>query len=65
MYVSPDGRFYQVRNPNYSPFYSLRFKPAAAGLADGQTEIFQYVLPPQASADYIHVTVWLASGTHV
>lgn len=55
VYTSPEGNAYQVRNPNYAPFYSVRFRPAGAGLADGATSVFRYTLPAQADVDYIHV----------
>lgn len=56
VYHSEDGRAYDVRNPNYSPFYSIRFKSQADSLANGDSDIFEYSLPPQADVDYIHVT---------
>lgn len=48
VYTAPSGRKYDVRNPNFSPFYSIRFKTAAgqAGLAGGQSDIFKYTLKP-------------------
>jgi len=55
VYTSPEGSTYQVRNPNYAPFYSVRFRPVGAGLANGGTSIFRYTLPAQADVDYIHV----------
>jgi len=53
---------YLVRNPNFSPFYSVRFKPVSTGIANGQSDVFRYVLPAQSDPDYIHVAVRLASG---
>ncbi|MFM7155101.1 MAG: choice-of-anchor L domain-containing protein [Bacteroidota bacterium] len=55
IYTSPEGNAYQVRNPNYAPFYSVRFRPTGAGLANGATSVFRYTLPAQADVDYIHV----------
>jgi hypothetical protein len=55
IYTSPDGRNYQVANPNYSPFYSTRFMSQSTGIAAGQSDIFKYTLPPLASVNYIHV----------
>lgn len=65
LYSSPDGNAYAVRNPNFSPFYSVRFQPSAATLAGGQSDVFRYVLPPQANVDYINAAVRLASGAFV
>jgi hypothetical protein len=55
IYTSPNGREYAVRNPNFSPFYSIRFSAKAAGLANGESDVFQFTLPPQVSPNYIHV----------
>ncbi|MCB9317244.1 MAG: T9SS type A sorting domain-containing protein [Lewinellaceae bacterium] len=60
MYITPDGRDYQVRNPNFSPFYSIRFKSLSDSIANGESDIFEYTLPPQSEPDYIHVTARLA-----
>ena len=60
MYITPDGRDYQVRNPNFSPFYSIRFKSLSDSIANGGSDIFEYTLPPQSEPDYIHVTARLA-----
>lgn len=65
IYTSPNGNNYTVRNPNFSPFYSVRFQPAGATLAGGQSDVFRYVLPQQADVDYIHVAVRLTSGALV
>jgi hypothetical protein len=47
---------YAVRNPNFSPFYSVRFKsPAGAGITVGQADIFEYTLPATANPTFIHV----------
>ncbi len=56
VYTAPSGRNYEVRNPNYSPFYSLRFKSTNDSIANGESDIFEYVLPPQAQPAYIHIT---------
>lgn len=56
-YTSPTGRGYTVRNPNYSPFYSIRFMSQADSISGGESDVFQYTLPPQADPDYIHVIV--------
>ncbi len=65
VYTTPGGHTYTVRNPNFSPFYSVRFQPGAATFAGGQSEVFRYVLPEQADVDYIHAAVRLASGALV
>lgn len=47
---------YAVRNPNFSPFYSIRFKsPVGEGIANGQADIFEYTLPATANPTFIHV----------
>ncbi len=56
VFQAESGRQYEVRNPNYAPFYSIRFKSVAAGIAGGQADIFEYTLPAQAAPDYIHIT---------
>ena len=53
VYLSPGGREYLVRNPNYSPMYSVRFKTTADSISDGQSDIFEYTLKPQSNPDYI------------
>lgn len=57
LYTTPSGREYTVRNPNYSPFYSIRFKPVVDSISNGQSDIFEYTLPPQSEPKYIHVIV--------
>lgn len=60
IYAAPSGRDYEVRNPNFSPFYSIRFKSMVDSISSGQSDIFKYTLPAQAKPDYIHaiVRVW-------
>ena len=58
-YTAPSGRQYEVRNPNYTPTRSIRFKSVGAGIANGQSDIFEYTLPPQSEPLYIHATVRL------
>ncbi|MFN0036031.1 MAG: T9SS type A sorting domain-containing protein [Saprospiraceae bacterium] len=60
-YTSPDGRNYVVRSPNYSPMYSVRFKSMADSIANGQSEVFEYTLPAQASVTYVNITSRLES----
>ena len=61
VYEAPSGREYDVRNPNYSPFYSVRFKSTGNGIANGQSDIFEYTLPAQAQPVFIHIATRLAS----
>ncbi|MDO8366551.1 MAG: HYR domain-containing protein [Saprospiraceae bacterium] len=56
IYTSPNGRQYAVRNPNFSPFYSIRFKPTSDGIVNGQSDEFEYTLPAQANPTYINIT---------
>ena len=55
-YTAPDGRKYAVRNPNYSPFYSIRFKSTTDSIANGQSDVFEYTLPAQANPTFINIT---------
>lgn len=57
IYTAPSGREYAVRNPNFSPFYSIRFKSQADSISNGQSDIFKYTLPAQASPTFIHAIV--------
>jgi len=63
VYTAPSGREYSVRNPNFSPFYSIRFKSNDDGIANGQSDIFEYTLPPQAAPAYINVTTRIEPKT--
>ena len=63
LYTSPDGRSYLVRNPNFTPFYSVRFSSAGNGIRNGESDVFQFTLPAQANLQYIHVTAKLESQT--
>jgi len=63
-YTAPSGRTYAVRNPNFSPFYSLRFASVSDSLQNGESDIFTYTLPAQADPDYIHLTTKLEPGTY-
>lgn len=60
VFTTQSGRDYDVRNPNYSPFYSIRFKSKADSIANGQSDIFKYKLPGQTQPAYIHVNARLA-----
>lgn len=65
IYYSPGGHSYSVRNPNYSPFYSVRFQSLDAGIKDGQTDIFRYSLPPWSAPDYLHCLIKLEDQSYV
>ncbi len=60
VYVSPAGREYDVLNPNYTPFYSIRFKTSADSIANGESDVFEFTLPPYANMTYIHAIVRVA-----
>ncbi len=61
VYTAPSGRNYNVRNPNFSPYYSIRFKSIADSINNGQSEIFKYTLPPQVCQGCILATVRLST----
>jgi len=63
-YNAPSGRSYLVRNPNYSPFRSIRFKTTGVGISGGQSDIFEYTLPAQTSPTFIHAIVRLEPQTY-
>ncbi len=60
IYTAPSGHEYLVRNPNFSPFYSIRFKSTADSISNGQSDIFEYKLPAQSDPLFIHVIVRLS-----
>jgi hypothetical protein len=60
IFTTSNNREYLVRNPNFSPFYSIRYKSTTDSIANGEADIFEYTLPPQSVPDYIHVTTRLA-----
>jgi hypothetical protein len=55
-FTADGGRKYEVRNPNYTPFYSIRFKSTTDSIANGKSDILRYTLPAQAVPKYIHIT---------
>ncbi|HLP94968.1 MAG TPA: HYR domain-containing protein [Saprospiraceae bacterium] len=64
-YISPSGNSYIIRNPNFSPFYSIRFQPSNSNfLANGATETFRYEVPAQAALLYIHAAIRHLSGAY-
>ena len=58
-YMPSSGRHYIVRNPNAAPFPSIRFRSAGPGIANGQSDVFEYTLPPQADPRFIHAVARL------
>jgi hypothetical protein len=56
IFTSENGIGYAVNSPNYSPFYSIRFKSTTDSIANGESEIFRYTLPAQAVPVYINIT---------
>ncbi|MFN0036316.1 MAG: PKD domain-containing protein [Saprospiraceae bacterium] len=60
VYTAPSGRPYIVRNPNFTPYYSIRFKSVNAGISNGGSDIFEYTLPPQVCQGCILANVRLA-----
>lgn len=62
-YTAPGGNTYQVRNPNASPFYSVRYKSVSGSLNNGKTDVFEYTLPQQSAPAYIHVEAKLVDGS--
>lgn len=64
-FEAASGREYEVRNPNYSPYYSVRFKPFGAGMVSGESDIFSYVLPNQAGPNYINVGARLENKAYI
>lgn len=64
VYTAPSGREYDVRNPNFSPIYSIRFSSAGAGIANGASDIFEYTLPPRRYPQYINAIAKVATQTY-
>jgi hypothetical protein len=64
LYATTPIRQYQVRNPNFSPFYGVRFQALSSGLQSGQSEIFRVVLPKQCSPDYLLAAAKLENGVY-
>ncbi|MBL7795689.1 MAG: T9SS type A sorting domain-containing protein [Saprospiraceae bacterium] len=58
IYTTPAGRQYEVRNS--AAHKSVRFKSIGPGIANGQSDIFEYTLPAQSDPTFIHATVRLA-----
>jgi hypothetical protein len=64
-YTSPSGRTFVVRNPNFTPMYSIRFKSNGNGPTNGQSDVFVYTLPEQSSPAYINITSRLSPSVWV
>jgi hypothetical protein len=58
-YITPNGRSFSVRNPNFSPFYSIRFK---GGLGPGESDVFDYTLKGFSRPKYFNVLSRLWPG---
>ncbi len=63
-YTAPGSNTYLVRNPNFSPFYSIRYKAVTGVLNNGKNDVFEYTLPQQTAPPYIHVAVKLEDGSY-
>jgi antibiotic biosynthesis monooxygenase (ABM) superfamily enzyme len=63
-YTTLTDHDYLVRNPSFSPFYSIRFTAVSEGIRDGESEIFKYTLPQQADPRFIQVVVKLESQAY-
>jgi hypothetical protein len=65
VYTGSSGLLYDVRNPNNTPFYSIRFRTQIpnAGIALGQYETFDYSLPQQSAPGFIKIMARLDDGT--
>ncbi len=64
VYTAPSGRDYLVTNPNFSPFYSIRFASMQTGISGGGSDIFEYTLQPQAEVTYILALVRLSPAVY-
>lgn len=54
IYTAASGREYSVRNPNFSPFYSIRFKSDIPEISNGESDLFEFKLPAFANPLNIH-----------
>ena len=64
IYTAPNtANTYIVRNPNFSPFYSVRYRSITPGLKNGEADIFEHRLPQQSFPNnYIHMYAKLKNG---
>jgi hypothetical protein len=63
IYHSPEGKKYQVRNPNYVPFYSIRFKSVDDSLYGGNSATLAFTLPQQIRPNYFSISSLLTNNT--
>lgn len=56
-YTAPGGNIYSVRNPDFSPVYSIQFKPRGQGIRSGESDVFRFTLPASSVPVYIHTVV--------
>jgi Domain of unknown function (DUF4394)/HYR domain/Secretion system C-terminal sorting domain len=62
IFTANSGNQYTVRNPNFSPFVSIKFSSIAAGIVNGQSDVFEYVLPKVTSLQYHKVVIKTFDG---
>ena len=64
VYTAPNtANTYRVRNPNASPFYSVRYRSISPGLKNGQSDVFEHRLTQQSFPNnYIHMFGKLKNG---
>ncbi len=67
IYTDPiSSRTYLVRNPNFSPFYSVRFKAQPTVIMNnGVSDVLEYTLSQQSQPQYIHTLAKFRNGTTV
>ncbi|MFN0174373.1 MAG: HYR domain-containing protein [Saprospiraceae bacterium] len=64
-YTAPSGNTYLVRNPNFTPLYSIRYSSISDSINNGESDIFKYTLPAQADMTFINVLSRLAPNTYL
>jgi len=64
-YTAPSGNTYLVRNPNFTPKYSIRYSSISDSINNGESDIFEYTLPAQANVTFIHVVSRLVYNTYL
>ncbi len=65
IYTAPSGNTYRVRNPNFSPMYSVRFSSIADSINLGESDIFRYTLPAQAEVTFINIVSRLVNYVYL
>ncbi|MEZ4926234.1 MAG: HYR domain-containing protein [Saprospiraceae bacterium] len=63
-FVSTDGREYLVRNPNFAPFYSIRFKSTTDSISNGESTEFECTLPNKSHPTFMRVITKLYPQTY-